>query len=529
MQYFRNLPIKRKMTVAVLVTTTIALLLACGTFVAYERLTSRRAMARNLTVLADALARNSGAALSFSEIQDTKESAAKILAALGAEPAVVAACLYTENGSLHATYARTATEAKFPTTPEQEGTRIEGDFMLVVRPVNDEGKRIGTIYLRANLAELNARLQLYAGISGLVLLGSFLLALALSSALQRLILRPILALTDTAKRIAETRDYTARAQKLSGDELGVLTDAFNQMLGDIQARTGDLEAANKSLQAQAGQITEGVRVLGVSGANILTATTQLSSTAMETAAAVSQTTTTVEEVRQNAEVSSRRAMLVSEGAQKAAGISQRGKQAAENVANGINRIQEQMFSIAESMVRLSEQSQAIGEIVASVEDLAAQSNLLAVNAAIEAAKAGEHGKGFAIVAQEVKNLADQSREATSQVRGILRDIQKATSAAAMATEQGSKAVEAGVRQTGEAGEAILTLAESVGQAAQSATQIAASSAQQVAGMNQVASAMESIKQASIQNVQSAENLEGAARELNQLGDRLKRTVEQIKK
>src|SRR5690606_7732014 len=126
----------------------------------------------------------------------------------------------------------------------------------------------------------------------------------------------------------------------------------------------------------------------------------------------------------------------------------------------------------------SEQGQAIGEIIAAVNDLAEQSNLLAVNAAIEAAKAGEHGRGFAVVAQEVRSLAEQSKQATAQVRTILQDIQKATTAAVLATEQGSKAVEDGVRQTTEAGEAIAALAEMIDEAAQAATQIAASSQQQ---------------------------------------------------
>src|SRR6185369_6399816 len=128
-------------------------------------------------------------------------------------------------------------------------------------------------------------------------------------------------------------------------------------------------------------------------------------------------------------------------AQRALLVSNSGRKATEEAAAGMSRIRSQMDAIGQSMMRLSEQTQAIGQIIATVEDLSAQSNLLAVNAAIEAAKAGEQGKGFAVVAQEVKSLAEQSRHATDRVRGILGDIQKATTAAVMATEQGSKAVE----------------------------------------------------------------------------------------
>ena len=160
-----------------------------------------------------------------------------------------------------------------------------------------------------------------------------------------------------------------------------------------------------------------------------------------------------------------------------------------------------------------------------MNDLAEQSNILAINAAIEAARAGEQGKGFAVVAQEVKNLAEQSKQATAQVRSILGDIQKATSGAVLAAEQGSKAVEAGVAQSMEAGEAIRTLSQSIAEAAQAATQIAASSQQQQVGMDQVALAMENIKQASVQNVAGTKQAETAAHSLNELGQKLKQLVQ----
>ena len=268
------------------------------------------------------------------------------------------------------------------------------------------------------------------------------------------------------------------------------------------------------------QLRESIVQLSSSASEILATTSQVASGAAETATAVSQTTATVEEVKQTAQVASQKARYVSDSAQKVAQVSLSGRKAVEDAIAGMHAIQEQMASIAESIVHLSEQSQAIGEIIATVNDLAEQSNLLAVNAAIEATRAGEQGKSFAVVAQEVKSLAEQSKQATGQVRAILGEIQKATSAAVLATEQGSKAVETGVRQSAETGESIRLLTESVNEAAQAATQIAASSQQQMVGMDQVALAMENIKQASVQNVAGTRQAEAAAQGLHELGQTL---------
>ena len=170
----------------------------------------------------------------------------------------------------------------------------------------------------------------------------------------------------------------------------------------------------------------------------------------------------------------------------------------------------------------------MGEIIARVGGLAEQSNLLAVNAAIEAAKAGEQGKGFAVVAQEVKDLADQSRQATKQVRIILSDIQKAISATVMIAEQGSITVASGVVQTTEAGDAIRILAESIADSAQAAAQIAATSQQQLAGMDQVAMAMENIKQVSAENAAGSKQSAASAQNLHELGQKLKQMSERFK-
>ncbi len=289
-----------------------------------------------------------------------------------------------------------------------------------------------------------------------------------------------------------------------------------------------LAAMVKGLREITSQIKEGTNVLAASAGEILASTSQVASSAAETASAVNETTATVEEVKQTTDLSVQKARYVSDSSQKSLDVSRHGNKAVGDAVEKMSRIREQMETIAGSIVNLSEHSQAIGEIIATVNDLAEQSNLLAVNAAIEAAKAGEHGKGFAVVAQEVKSLAEQSKQATAQVRTILNDIQRATNAAVMATEQGSKAVESGEKQSFEAGEAIRTLADSIAESANAAAQIAASSQQQLVGMDQVALAMENIREASNLSVTGTQQAERSAQNLNELGQRLKGLVEKFK-
>jgi methyl-accepting chemotaxis protein len=312
-------------------------------------------------------------------------------------------------------------------------------------------------------------------------------------------------------------DVRADVEKHQGD-FRKIVHGINDTLNKV---VENLRGANKELQG-------GIDILASSSTEILATVSQVAASASETATAVSETSTTAEEVKQTAHLSNQKAKAVQESAQKAASISEAGRKSVAETIEGMNRIHEQMESIAESVVRLSEQGQTIGEIIATVNDLAEQSNLLAVNAAIEATRAGESGKAFAVVAQEVKTLAEQSRQATTQVRTILMEVQKATSAAVMATEQGSKAVAAGVLQATVAGESIGALAGSVSEAAQAAMQIAASSQQQLVGMDQIALAISNIQQATTQNVAGTKQLEASARGLQELGGRLKVLVERQK-
>jgi methyl-accepting chemotaxis protein len=275
------------------------------------------------------------------------------------------------------------------------------------------------------------------------------------------------------------------------------------------------------------EVREGINVLGSASTEILSISSQVSAGSSEISSAIAETTTTVEEVRQTAILAGEKANKVLDLSQLASNTALNGKESVLETIEGIKRINLQMNLISESVSKLSDQSREIGEITASVTDIADQSNLLAVNASIEAAKAGEQGRGFSVVAQEIRNLAEQSKQATQQVKVILNDIQKAVNLSVMATEKGAKAVDEGSRQAIQSGDVIKHMADNISEINQAAIQISASSQQQIIGMEQIVPAMESIKTAGEQNLAGTRQTHSSANNLSVLGQNLKELMEKF--
>ena len=426
------------------------------------------------------------------------------------------------------------------------GKKIMDDIRIVLKEMTtEENKLLSERSLRSTNETQTAKTEIIW-----MIIAAFLIVVFLTVYLTRIIARPISTISDIAGRIS-LGDLSQEIIINQKDEIGKLAESFKIMqksmrekavqakaiadgnlkisvnpLSDEDAMGTAFKIMVERLRSQINEITEGINVLASSTSEIMASVTQIASSASETATSVSETTTTVEEVKQTAEVSNHKAKEVSESAIKTTEISKEGTKAINNTIEGMNRVKQQMESIANMVVSLSEQSQAVGEITATVNDLAEQSNLLAVNAAIESAKAGEQGKGFTVVAQEIKNLAERSKEATTQVGSILKDIQKSVSSAVMATEEGGKAVEEGLKLTNISGETIKTLSESVDEAANVMIQIAASSQQQLEGMDQMVSAMENIKESSVQAAASTQQSANSVNELKKLGDKLKELMNQ---
>jgi PAS domain S-box-containing protein len=246
MRWFQDRLLREKLILILMITSGAAIVLAGIVFVGYEFLSSRRALVEKLETEAEIIAANSTAALTFADGRAARDT----LSALRGSPAIIGAAIYDLRGRMFASYAPPAWKDSEPVRPHQLGLRFawgEGQVNLT-RDILLEGERLGTLVLVAELDELWSGLARDAGVILAVTLMSLLVAYVVAVRLQGVISGPVIHLARTARKIAHEKNYDVRAVKFTRDELGILTDAFNDMLARIQEREQDLQAARDELE-----------------------------------------------------------------------------------------------------------------------------------------------------------------------------------------------------------------------------------------------------------------------------------------
>lgn len=245
----RSNSISSRITLITMMVSGAALVIACAAFIAYDQLSVRDAIVRNLSAQAQIIAANSASALTFND----PKAAANTLSPLRGFPGVISAGVITPDGQLFAQYKRNAGPEVLDLPQLQVGQTEMHSFresdVLLVRRIDLQGKPIGSVYIRNDLELLQSRLKHYGLIAGFVLLASLIAALLLSAALRRSLATPIVKLADTAGAISRDKNYSLRAAPNSGFyEIDVLVSAFNDMLEQIQARDADLRTAQGELE-----------------------------------------------------------------------------------------------------------------------------------------------------------------------------------------------------------------------------------------------------------------------------------------
>jgi len=233
---FKDAPIQRKLMTIVLLTTGVALVLTSAALFTFEFINFRKETINRHSALGSVIADNSTAALAFRNKADAEE----VLSALAAEPHIVAAALYDNKDKLFATYPINLLPSELPTRLVQEGYRFDESHLSGFQFVIENNRRLGTLFLKSDMSAMYSRFKTYGGLVILVILASLFVAFIFSRKLQSQISRPILSLAEIAKAVSQRKDYSVRAQKLGDDEIGLLTEAFNHMLAQIQEQDKEL-------------------------------------------------------------------------------------------------------------------------------------------------------------------------------------------------------------------------------------------------------------------------------------------------
>jgi methyl-accepting chemotaxis protein len=403
-------------------------------------------------------------------------------------------------------------EGKRPEATEQQYVASKKEF-------DDTLKYLGALIDSNNKDALEASVSSLAeaGHAKTLLLGLLVLCIALSLvialAMARLITHPIHKLSLEVAKVA-SGDLNVSLEDSGGDEVGQLARDFGLMVQSLRGLIGKVSSTANQVAAAASQLI-------TSAEHIATGAERVAAQAANVATAGEQMSATSGDIAQNCQ-------MAAEVSQQASDKAQTGARVVDATVKVMGRIASRVQDTSKSVGNLGSRSEQIGAIVGTIQDIADQTNLLALNAAIEAARAGEQGRGFAVVADEVRALAQRTTKATSEIGEMIKAIQVETRSAVAAMEQGVSEVETGTVEAANSGQALQEILEQINAVSMQISQVATAAEEQTATTGEISHNIHQITDVVQATAQGAHETAAAANQLEQLAGELQRTVAQFR-
>ena len=545
MQRFKNLPIRLKLTIVIVLTCVVTLSLASLAFITNDRSDSRAELISNLGLTAGILAGNCTSAITF----DDAETAKEVIQSVGEDPHILWAVVALPDGSRFAEFTRAdvSLPASLPALAAGEHD-LASDQLIVARAIKSGREQIGMLLLATDLGRLNEQAAWFVQLSIIVTIAAGLVGLLIATLFQRVLSRPLDELQRGAARLA-VGDLDFRIDYQSRDEVGQLADAFRSLkeyletLADAASRISsnnlsvmitprsEKDILSNSFCEMVSNLSGMIRRLADTANGVASAADQITRLSDEMAGGandqtdqVNQITTAIQEMAATIMQSTKHAEEASEASRRASSTAESGGQTVSETVQGMQSIQMVVQESSESIGKLAQSADQIDKIVSVIDDIADQTNLLALNAAIEAARAGEQGRGFAVVADEVRKLAERTSKATDEIGGVIDDVQQKTSGAVKGMETGLESVQKGRELADQAGFSLQEIVSSSQQVLAMIEQIATASTEQAQVAEDLSARIESIRNVTNNTAQRSSESADAAKSLSQQADQLREVV-----
>lgn len=519
-----NLPLKWKIILGITLTSIASAIIAVISIVEIEKGRIKQNIITEARTISLITGGNTTGALAFSDV----ESAHEALVTLKANPHIHKVVIYDDSNEPFAWYAWSGKEGdkprlgdtdnipmSMPSSPSSTEVTITEDTLDIYEPIHSDGEKMGTIYMSVDLYEIAETTAYFYKITVFICLGVALLALVLAFVIQKAITRSINQVVLALKDIAQGEgDLTQRLNVESKDEIGELAKWFNVFVEKIQNvicqfrdNADNLSLAASELKQHSQNTNQAIVRQETELDQIATAVNEMSSTVQEVERNIASSTNDTEEADHQAKL---------------------GNDVVKETMKAISVLANDIEAASEVIADLQQNSESIGAILDVIRGVAEQTNLLALNAAIEAARAGEQGRGFAVVADEVRTLASRTQQSTEEIHEMIEKLQVGAKEAVQVMDKGRKQADSSVKKAEQASESLTAITQAVAIIKDMSLQVASAATEQSNVTEEISRNIVNISQVATKTSEESNEMAEKTMQLDRLSTDMLELVNQFK-